>query len=192
MKCSRSRASPTRARSGTRQPAKWWSHDRRHHRPVHLHAGGVHRLRGDRARPGDPAHATDVGLEFRARHRAGGGDGRARTGELDARHGDRLHRRGAGGRQRRRRLRRHRAHAGNVQGERGEEAMTSPLSPQLAALLVNASYLLTAFLFIMGLKRMSSPRTAKSGVVWAGWGMLVATLITFLAPQIAGNYLLIV
>ncbi|HZF27000.1 MAG TPA: NAD(P)(+) transhydrogenase (Re/Si-specific) subunit beta [Steroidobacteraceae bacterium] len=70
--------------------------------------------------------------------------------------------------------------------------MTSPLSPQLAALLVNASYLLTAFLFIMGLKRMSSPRTAKSGVVWAGWGMLVATLITFLAPQIAGNYLLIV
>ena len=70
--------------------------------------------------------------------------------------------------------------------------MTSPLSPQFASLLVNASYLLTAFLFIMGLKRMSSPKTAKSGVIWAGWGMLVATLVTFLAPQIAGNYFLIV
>ena len=70
--------------------------------------------------------------------------------------------------------------------------MTSPLSPQVASLLVNASYLLTAFLFIMGLKRMSSPKTAKSGVIWAGWGMLVATLVTFLAPQIAGNYFLIV
>jgi len=70
--------------------------------------------------------------------------------------------------------------------------MTSPLSPQVASLLVNASYLLTAFLFIMGLKRMSSPRTAKSGVIWAGWGMLVATLVTFLAPQIAGNYFLII
>ena len=70
--------------------------------------------------------------------------------------------------------------------------MTSSLSPQVASLLVNASYLLTAFLFIMGLKRMSSPKTAKSGVIWAGWGMLVATLVTFLAPQIAGNYFLIV
>ncbi len=70
--------------------------------------------------------------------------------------------------------------------------MSAWLTPQLAALLVNASYLLTAFLFIMGLKRMSSPVTARSGVIWAGWGMLVATLVTFLAPQIAGNYLLIV
>jgi NAD(P) transhydrogenase subunit beta len=70
--------------------------------------------------------------------------------------------------------------------------MSVGLTPQAAALLVNASYLVTAFLFIMGLKRMSSPVTARSGVVWAGWGMLVATLVTFLAPQIAGNYFLIV
>ena len=70
--------------------------------------------------------------------------------------------------------------------------MSWTLSPQSASLLVNASYLLTAFLFIMGLKRMSSPVTARSGIIWAGWGMLVATLVTFLAPQIAGNYILIV
>src|SRR5271168_2248033 len=40
------------------------------------------------------------------------------------------------------------------------------------------SYLAAAALFIMGLKRMSSPLTAVSGVRWAGLGMLVATLAT--------------
>jgi NAD(P) transhydrogenase subunit beta len=53
--------------------------------------------------------------------------------------------------------------------------------------LIQASYLLTAFLFVMGLKRMSSPLTARSGIVWAGAGMLVATLFTFLFPGL-GNY----
>ena len=48
--------------------------------------------------------------------------------------------------------------------------------------LIQVSYLLTAFLFIMGLKRMSSPVTARSGIVWAGAGMVVATLVTFLYP----------
>ncbi len=66
------------------------------------------------------------------------------------------------------------------------------LPPGVAKTLVDVSYLLTAFLFVMGLKRMSSPVTARSGVVWAGWGMLVAGLVTFLAPQIAANYFLIV
>src|SRR6202046_379829 len=56
--------------------------------------------------------------------------------------------------------------------------------------LIQASYLLTAFLFIMGLKRMSSPVTARSGILWAGAGMLVATLITFLYPGMS-NYGLI-
>ena len=53
--------------------------------------------------------------------------------------------------------------------------------------LIQASYFVTAFLFIMGLKRMSSPVTARSGIVWAGAGMLVATLFTFLFPGL-GNY----
>jgi NAD(P) transhydrogenase subunit beta len=48
--------------------------------------------------------------------------------------------------------------------------------------LIQASYLLTAFLFIMGLKRMSSPVTARSGIVWAGAGMVVATAATFFFP----------
>jgi NAD(P) transhydrogenase subunit beta len=40
------------------------------------------------------------------------------------------------------------------------------------------SYLIAAALFILGLKRMSSPVTAVSGVRWAGLGMLLATLAT--------------
>jgi NAD(P) transhydrogenase subunit beta len=46
------------------------------------------------------------------------------------------------------------------------------------ATLTQLSYLAAAALFILGLKRMSSPVTAVSGVRWAGLGMLVATLAT--------------
>ena len=59
-----------------------------------------------------------------------------------------------------------------------------------ASALIQASYLLTAFLFIMGLKRMSSPVTARSGILWAGAGMALATLVTFLFPGLS-NYPLI-
>jgi H+-translocating NAD(P) transhydrogenase subunit beta len=51
------------------------------------------------------------------------------------------------------------------------------LHPQF---IIDASYLAAAFLFIYGLKRMSSPVTARSGIVVAGVGMLVATLASFL------------
>src|SRR6202020_1168171 len=44
--------------------------------------------------------------------------------------------------------------------------------------LTQLSYLVAAALFILGLKRMSSPVTAVSGVRWAGVGMLLATLAT--------------
>jgi NAD(P) transhydrogenase subunit beta len=60
-----------------------------------------------------------------------------------------------------------------------------------AGLLIEVSYFLTAVLFIMGLKRMSSPVTARSGILWAGAGMLVATLVTFLYPGMT-NYELII
>jgi H+-translocating NAD(P) transhydrogenase subunit beta len=56
-----------------------------------------------------------------------------------------------------------------------------------AGLAIQASYFVTAALFIMGLKRMSSPVTARSGILWAGAGMAVATLITFLYPGMS-NY----
>ena len=58
-----------------------------------------------------------------------------------------------------------------------------------ASTAIQASYFVAAALFIFGLKRMSSPVTARSGIVWAGVGMVVATLITFLTPGM-GNYAL--
>src|SRR5665213_2069409 len=57
-------------------------------------------------------------------------------------------------------------------------------------ILTQASYLVTAALFILGLKRMSSPVTARSGILWAGSGMLVATAVTFIYPGMT-NYGLI-
>jgi NAD(P) transhydrogenase subunit beta len=47
-------------------------------------------------------------------------------------------------------------------------------------LIIDASYFAAAFLFIYGLKRMSSPVTARSGIVVAGWGMGVAVVASFL------------
>ncbi len=51
-------------------------------------------------------------------------------------------------------------------------------------------YIAAAVLFILGLKRMSSPKTARSGIHWAGIGMALATAVTLLYPGM-GNYLLV-
>jgi NAD(P) transhydrogenase subunit beta len=58
-------------------------------------------------------------------------------------------------------------------------------------LVIDVSYFLAAVLFIFGLKRMSSPVTARGGIVWAGIGMMLATIVTFLFPGMT-NYLLMV
>jgi H+-translocating NAD(P) transhydrogenase subunit beta len=50
--------------------------------------------------------------------------------------------------------------------------------------IIQASYFLAAALFILGLKQMSSPVTARRGIVWAGAGMVLATLVTFAVPEI--------
>ena len=57
--------------------------------------------------------------------------------------------------------------------------------------LIEGIYLVAAFLFIFGLKRMSSPRTARDGIVWAGLGMVAATIVTFFVPHL-GNFGLMV
>ncbi len=49
----------------------------------------------------------------------------------------------------------------------------------LLVTLAKASYLLAAALFILGIKRMSSPVTARKGIVQAGIGMVIATVATF-------------
>ncbi len=50
--------------------------------------------------------------------------------------------------------------------------------------LIDAVYFITAAVFIIGLKQMSSPVTAHRGIVWAGIAMVIASLATFGAPQI--------
>jgi NAD(P) transhydrogenase subunit beta len=47
---------------------------------------------------------------------------------------------------------------------------------------IQVSYLVVAALFILGLKAMSSPVTARKGILWAGIGMVIATLVTFATP----------
>jgi NAD(P) transhydrogenase subunit beta len=49
--------------------------------------------------------------------------------------------------------------------------------------LIKGCYFVAALLFILGLKRMSSPRTARGGIIWAGFGMLLAVLATFFLPD---------
>ncbi len=55
---------------------------------------------------------------------------------------------------------------------------------QLLDWVVSASYLVAATLFLLGLQRMASPMTARSGIRWAGTGMLVATIATFFLPEL--------
>jgi NAD(P) transhydrogenase subunit beta len=57
--------------------------------------------------------------------------------------------------------------------------------------LIKACYFIAALLFILGLKRMSSPRTARGGIVWAGYGMLLAVLATFFLPDMHNKGLII-
>src|SRR3972149_2932297 len=60
-----------------------------------------------------------------------------------------------------------------------------------AKVLINASYFVVALLFILGLKAMASPVTARRGILWAGAGMVLATLVTFGWPGM-NNYALMI
>ncbi len=57
---------------------------------------------------------------------------------------------------------------------------------------VQASYLVAATLFLLGLQRMASPLTARSGIRWAGVGMLLATVATFFLPELHNVPLILV
>ena len=58
--------------------------------------------------------------------------------------------------------------------------------------IVPAAYFAAAVMFIYGLKGMSSPVTARSGMIWAGIAMLLAVAVTFFHPKVEGNYLLMI
>ena len=57
--------------------------------------------------------------------------------------------------------------------------------------LVKLSYFIAATLFLLGLQRMASPKTARSGIQWAGVGMVLATLATFFLPGLQNIELMI-
>lgn len=46
-------------------------------------------------------------------------------------------------------------------------------------MFIDIVYFIAAAVFIIGLKQMSSPVTARQGIVWAGVAMAIATLVTF-------------
>ncbi|MCB1960812.1 MAG: NAD(P)(+) transhydrogenase (Re/Si-specific) subunit beta, partial [Rhodocyclaceae bacterium] len=58
--------------------------------------------------------------------------------------------------------------------------------------LIDLAYVGVAVVFILGLKAMSSPATARKGIVWAGWGMIAATLVTLFWPGMHNFALMIV
>jgi NAD(P) transhydrogenase subunit beta len=55
---------------------------------------------------------------------------------------------------------------------------------EILSLLVKTSYFVAATLFLLGLQRMASPKTARSGIQWAGVGMVLATIATFFLPDL--------
>lgn len=56
---------------------------------------------------------------------------------------------------------------------------------------IQLAYLAATLLFIMGLKAMSSPVTARGGIVWAGLGMVLATLISLAWPNMHNHSLIL-
>ncbi|MCK5003365.1 MAG: NAD(P)(+) transhydrogenase (Re/Si-specific) subunit beta [Gammaproteobacteria bacterium] len=53
--------------------------------------------------------------------------------------------------------------------------------------IIEIVYFLSAAVFIIGLKQMSSPVTARQGIVWAGIAMVIASLFTFGDPAVLHN-----
>ncbi|NMG76271.1 NAD(P)(+) transhydrogenase (Re/Si-specific) subunit beta [Aromatoleum diolicum] len=57
--------------------------------------------------------------------------------------------------------------------------------------VIQLVYFAVAVVFILGLKAMSSPVTARKGIVWAGYAMIAATLVTFYTPGMQNYGLMI-
>jgi len=54
--------------------------------------------------------------------------------------------------------------------------------------LIDAVYVVAVLVFILGLKAMSGPETARRGIMYAGLAMLIAVVVTFLSPGL-NNFL---
>ena len=47
---------------------------------------------------------------------------------------------------------------------------------------INLAYVIAAILFILGIKKLSSPKTARNGNTIASIGMLIAIIATVVSP----------
>ncbi|MCB1907043.1 MAG: NAD(P)(+) transhydrogenase (Re/Si-specific) subunit beta [Rhodocyclaceae bacterium] len=56
---------------------------------------------------------------------------------------------------------------------------------------LHAAYLAVAVAFIFGLKAMASPATARKGIVWAGYAMVAAVIVTFFWPGMENRWLIL-
>ncbi|MBF0299921.1 MAG: NAD(P)(+) transhydrogenase (Re/Si-specific) subunit beta [Oligoflexia bacterium] len=61
----------------------------------------------------------------------------------------------------------------------------------MKSLIIQTVYYISAVLFIVGLKRMSSPKTATTGIHWAAVGIFSSVLVTFLFPHLQNLELII-
>ncbi|HTT45023.1 MAG TPA: NAD(P)(+) transhydrogenase (Re/Si-specific) subunit beta [Thermoplasmata archaeon] len=51
--------------------------------------------------------------------------------------------------------------------------------------LIDAVYVVAVLVFILGLKALSGPETARRGILYAGLAMLIAVVVTFLSPGLS-------
>src|SRR5680860_55230 len=177
MRSSRGRASLTSARYGTSRPASSWketSRERVNCLADHLHPQCLCRRRGDLQGVLDAAHAVDVGRERDPRDHPARRDPGHRVRRVQPRARGGPGRGGAGEREHGRRVLGDRPDAADVcpqeetrAGEgrawRGSVMTATPVWAQLV-------YLLAAVCFILALKGLSSPKTARAGnLIGAGF-----------------------
>src|SRR3954464_6341988 len=147
---------------------------------VRVPVGDIRRLSGHPERLASAAYPVDVADQRHLGHRGGRFDHHCRRAEKHLQHDSRDCRRRRIGDQHRQRLLDHRPHAEDVP-RTAAEVMSA------AAHLTQASYLAAAALFILSLRWLSDPRTARRGVAAGVAGMAAAVGGTLLHPDIV-NY----
>src|SRR5260370_36912238 len=158
-------------------------------RPLCLRAGRVPRLPAHLAGLAALAVAADAGSHRDVRHLggrlAGGRRRRLRPGE----HRARLHRRHRFHHQRGGRVPHHRPHPQDVPGRRSRrraqlEGRSIRRQVAMRRDLLQLFYLLSAILFVLGLRGLSHPTTARRGMFLAEFGMLLAIVGSLLHHEI--------
>jgi NAD(P) transhydrogenase subunit beta len=59
------------------------------------------------------------------------------------------------------------------------------------AVITNLAYIIGSIFFVVGLKKMNSPQTAREGNLLSAWGMLIAILATMLAKGLEFEWIIV-